>query len=430
MAKRSYRAQNVNQINVEKLSHTIGEHRVVFGVDIAKDLCYGRLLTEEKQILCTIKWHQCTETRQLLEMLTQLKPHKIEVALEPSGTYGDALRYQLGQAGIPVYRVSGKRCHDAAEVFDGVPSMHDAKAADIVARLHVDGASQPWEYESETQLAFKVTVQETAMYDMIYHQMLNRLEALMARHWPELTSILDLTTATATALLAKFGGPKAIVENEKEARALMKRVGQHLLKDEKIDRVIASAQNTIGAPMIEQERQHIIILAQEAIQSGTKADQCKKEVEQLSDCSETVKNLRGTVGTMTAAVLVAYLGEASEYETPSQYVKAMGLNLKERSSGTHKGKLKITKRGASETRHYMYLATLRKIGPDKDAVVSAWYQKKVERDGARNKLRAVIAVMRKLASALWHVGRGATFDSSKLFDVRKLNLVQEAIASS
>jgi hypothetical protein len=133
---------------------------------------------------------------------------------------------------------------------------------------------------------------------------------------------------------------------------------------------------------------------------------------------------------MTAAVLVAYLGEASEYETPSQYVKAMGLNLKERSSGTHKGKLKITKRGASETRHYMYLATLRKIGPDKDAVVSAWYQKKVERDGARNKLRAVIAVMRKLASALWHVGRGATFDSSKLFDVRKLNLVQEAIASS
>ncbi len=31
--------------------------------------------------------------------------------------------------GIALYRVSPKRVHDAAEVYDGVPSLHDAKAA-------------------------------------------------------------------------------------------------------------------------------------------------------------------------------------------------------------------------------------------------------------------------------------------------------------
>jgi len=53
--------------------------------------------------------------------------------MEPGGTYGDALLWQRRQAGIALYRVSPKRVHDAAEVFDGVPSLHDAKAADINA---------------------------------------------------------------------------------------------------------------------------------------------------------------------------------------------------------------------------------------------------------------------------------------------------------
>src|SRR5690242_11130064 len=38
--------------------------------------------------------------------------------------------------------------------------------------------------------------------------------------------------------------------------------------------------------------------------------------------------------------------------------------------------------------------------------------------------------MRKLARALWHVGRGATFDPRKLFDTRRLGLSADAIASA
>ncbi len=34
--------------------------------------------------------------------------------------------------------------------------------------------------------------------------------------------------------------------------------------------------------------------------------------------------------------------------------------------------------------------------------------------------KAVVAVSRKLALALWHVARGEAFDSSKLFDTRRL----------
>jgi hypothetical protein len=99
------------------------------------------------------------------------------------------------------------------------------------------------------------------------------------------------------------------------------------------------------------------------------------------------------------------------------YLKAMGLNLKEKSSGTLKGQLKLTKRGSSRVRQYLWLAVYRWI--QKDAIANQWYERKKQRDGGRSS-RAAVALMRKLAKALFHVGRGAVFDSSKLFDVRRL----------
>ena len=57
-----------------------------------------------------------------------------------------------------------------------------------------------------------------------------------------------------------------------------------------------------------------------------------------------------------------------------------------------------------------------------DPVVAAWYAKKVSRDGGKAKLKAVIAVMRKLALALWHVARGHRFDASLLFDTQRLDV--------
>jgi hypothetical protein len=99
-------------------------------------------------------------------------------------------------------------------------------------------------------------------------------------------------------------------------------------------------------------------------------------------------------------------------------LKGLGLNLKEKSSGKHKGQLKITKRGPGDCRYYLYLAALRLIRHDQ--VVGKWYERKVTRDGGKAKNKAVVAVMRKLAKALWHVARGAVFDSRLLFDVRRL----------
>jgi hypothetical protein len=82
--------------------------------------------------------------------------------MEPSGTYGDVLRRQLEKDVFPVFMVSGKRTYDAKEIFDGVPSLHDAKSAAIIARLHADGLSTrlPDEVPERRQLKAALAILE------------------------------------------------------------------------------------------------------------------------------------------------------------------------------------------------------------------------------------------------------------------------------
>ena len=59
------------------------------------------------------------------------------------------------------------------------------------------------------------------------------------------------------------------------------------------------------------------------------------------------------IGRTSSVALHALLGELGEYRNPASLVKAAGLNLMERSSGQHKGQLKVSKRGAGKARFYL-----------------------------------------------------------------------------
>ena len=125
------------------------------------------------------------------------------------------------------------------------------------------------------------------------------------------------------------------------------------------------------------------------------------------------------VGKNTSAVLVGILGEFTDYHSVRALQRAAGLNLRVRQSGKQKGKLKITKRGSSVARRWLFLATLRWV--QKQPLVRAWYDRKLIRNGG-NKMKTLIALMRKLLAGLYHVARGKELDLAKLFDVRGLGI--------
>jgi len=73
--------------------------------------------------------------------------------MEPTGTYGDSFRYHLVQSNIPVYQVGTVKSSRYSEIYDGVPSSHDAKSAAVVAHLHRDKKSTPWHVSTEDEKA-------------------------------------------------------------------------------------------------------------------------------------------------------------------------------------------------------------------------------------------------------------------------------------
>lgn len=420
MKKRIYRAVDVKALNLDELREVIKNQKIVLGVDVAKEDFFAALMNEKREVLSTIKWKHPMETGMLLDvMLHKLPWSSLDVAMEPSGTYGDALRALFLGNGIKVYRVSPKRCHDAAEVYDGVPSLHDPKAAAIIGRLHLDGASEEWPLPEKAQRELRAAIKTMELYDDAYYRNINRLESLLARHWPEVTRHLKLTSVTLLELIIAFGCPDRVAAEPEKSAELMRRVGRSNLLVEKIDKVVESAQQSMGVPCIEEERRLLVELCSEVRRLQQKARTAQDRVERLTQDTESVDAMVGVIGKKTAAVLHSELGDVSRYDNAGSYVKSMGLNLKEHSSGKHKGKLKITKRGSGTVRMYLYLAVLRLI--QNNFIVQAWYQCKIERDGGI-KMKAVVAVMRKLARALWHVGQGKRFDAAKLFDVSRLGL--------
>lgn len=417
MKKKAYKATEVKRINIEEMKAKIGEERVVFGIDVAKTDFYCCVMDESRTVERTIKWKHPEETYEFVEMVKGFR--RAEVALEPSGTYGDALRNLLEKEGIGIYRVSPKRSHDAAEVYDGVPSLHDAKSAAIISKLHLDGASEKWEMKTAHERDLVAMLTSLDMLSSQFYQNTNRLEAIMAKHWPEVGKYIKFSQKTFLGMISQIGGPFEVAANEGEAKSLMERVGGHFLSKTKIERIIEISKKTIGLSLTKGELTELKRLGARTLELRAEIKEAKKKIEALTQDNESTRNISAVVGKTTAAVIVTFSGDPRQYSSCRQWLKSFGLNLKEKSSGKYKGRLMITRRGSGRSRRWLYFAALRWIM--KDETVKSWYAKKVARDGGV-KMKAVIAVMRKLVKALWHVAKGETFDPCRMFDRRHLGL--------
>lgn len=421
MSKRKYRAVSIKDIDASGVGERLGTSRVVVAIDVAKEDFYAAVMDESRTVVVTVKWKHPVESPLFVGLVKELavRGTVVEAAMEPTGVYGDAVRSALLGEGIEVFRVSPKRSHDAAEVYDGVPSWHDAKSAAIIGKLHLDGASERWPVASAHERRLVAALRMLELHQMEFHRNRNRLEAQLARHWPEASEEMDLGSATLLDLLSEYGGPGPVAAKPKKARELMRRIGKNFLTEDKIDALVESASSTFGMPQIAEERKMVMAIAAETRRQQKAARKAQQCVEKLSESEGATREMAPVLGKTTAAVLVASVGSPEKYESAPAYVKSLGLNLKEKSSGKQQGVLQLTKRGPGVARRFLYLAALRLI--QADPIVRAWYAKKVHRDGG-HKQKGVIAIMRKLGGALWHVARGEAFDSRKLFDTSRLNL--------
>lgn len=415
MRSKAYRAVDVNAVVCDDWLQDRKEVVVHAGLDIGKEF-----------IFCTLRWSPAdfdrpwrarnpADVKRLAELLENVgRGRRLVVAMEPTGTYGDALRQALEQKNVAVYRVSPKAASDYAEVFDGVPSQHDGKDAAVVADLAAQGRCWLWPVpkptEVEQELRFLVRcLDDQRRQIMLWH---GHLEALLSRHWPEATRIIELTSRTLLQCLAKYGGPAGLAAAP-DALKQVQRWGGSFLSPEKAEALVASARQTVGVVTGRWDDEELRRCARKIQECRKETSVARRRLEVLTRDHETIAAMGSVVGGVsTACVLWVEAGDPRLYSCGAAYRKGMGLNLAERSSGKWEGKLKISKRGSSQARRWLYLAALRWV---RQEPVKSWYlqQKKLRRGEGKP---ALIGVMRKLALALYQVaGRGKKFDRNQLY---------------
>jgi len=424
--KRTYATEDIKFVQASRLLPLLVAG-VLLAIDVAKEKFVVAISNAAGDLLSLLRFKHPTQTRMFLDLLAQLRAGAptLTVLMEPTGTYGDALREQIHAAGHTVRMVQPKHTHDMREVIDGVPSSHDAKSAITLLHLHRQGFSREWRRLDSTRRSLFALLTRVRIHGDEAQRRYGQLEAVLARHWPEFSAWMDVHRQwSALALLREFQSPAAVALRPRDAEDCLRRASRGALDALVIAGVIDSAKTSLGVPMEPEERALMSELVVE-IERHERAEQSlEAEIARVACTDPAFEPLKERLGIAAAAAVIAMLGSPKNYPSARTFLKAMGLNLRTFESGEKKGELSISKRGPSLVRHLLYLTTLRWI--QSDPLANAWYVRR----GAysRNaKTAAVVALMRKLVEGVWaSVCKDEPFDSARLFDTRRLAVQETA----
>ena len=119
--------------------------------------------------------------------------------------------------------------------------------------------------------------------------------------------------------------------------------------------------------------------------------------------SHSILSIKG-IGKVTAAGLIGEVGDFREFGTISEITKLAGLDLFEISSGKHKGRRRISKRGRPLMRKLLYFAAINVVRIN--GILHEPYQQMLS--NGMPKVKALIAIARKLLRIIFALARDNT----------------------
>lgn len=347
----------------------IDESTLLVGVDVAKNRHAARCFNFRGQALCKAFQFEnnkngfCRLLRELKEQIAARGLTKVVVGMEPTGSYWFALYYWLRNQGIMVVVVNPMHVNRSKELDDNSPTKTDTKDTSVIARLVRDARFSEGNLPTGVYAELRNLVTAREQVRDTHTQALCRLRTWLNRFFPEFETVFDdVLCISAVTALRKFPLPADIMAHSvvqigaafrtaTKGRVWMKHA--HLLRQ--------VAQDSIGVTEG---------LTAARIQLGQLLDQLELYAKQLSQIEAELVAVFLTVpvarylvtipglSPLQAAIIVAELGDLAHYQHPKQLQKMAGLGLQECSSGEHKGRRKISKRGRRRLRATLYLAVL------------------------------------------------------------------------
>jgi len=238
----------------------------------------------------------------------------------------------------------------------------------------------------------------------------NRLQNLLSVLFPEfLTFMRNVRTKSALYLLNKYPSTNALIAAGCDSVAeVLHTISRGQLGMERSRMLIEAAERSVGVcegkeSMADEVRFIIQRILLYNSQIKTKEEMIKRYLSQIP-VSHNLLSMKG-IGIITVGVIIGEIGDFNAFSSSRALIKFAGLNLYEVSSGEHRGKRRISKRGRHLLRKILFFAAINVIR--KDGILHDYYHKLIDNGMLRKK--ALIAVMRKLLKIIFALTRDKSF---------------------
>ncbi|MTV51088.1 IS110 family transposase, partial [Heliobacillus mobilis] len=272
------------------------------------------------------------------------------VGMEPTGHYWFTMAHYLLQKEITTVVVNPAHVKKSKELDDNSPTKNDIKDARVIAQLVKDGRySEPNILTGKyAELRVAMVQRERLMRSLIETK--NQVHNWMDRYFPEYPTVFkDWEGKASMITLKNFPLPQDVVNLGIEGIVTQwKNEVKRAVGAKRAIKLVEAASISVGISLGQtMARREIEMLLEQYMLLTKQLDELAQDVVTiLEEIPGAVQMLAiPGLGWITVAGFLAETGDLQAYHHPQQILKLAGLNLKENSSGKHKGQTRITKRG-------------------------------------------------------------------------------------
>lgn len=387
---------------------------LIVGIDIAKKVQWAQF-TDYRGIEVSkhLKFNNdLTGFKSIIQKIEEIKENKdfvnVIVGMEPTGHYWKPLGAFLENSGIKVVLVNPAHTKKSKELDDNSQTKSDRKDALTIAKLIKDGRYSEMYLPKEEYSELRALTLTRIEVSKTQNSTKNRIRALMDEYFPEFETVFKtfIEGKAALHLLKNCPFPKDVLNLEEyEIQEILKEAVKKTVGIKKIKELQNIAQTSIGVTLgTEGAKIRLKVLLENYEQNARHLDLIEIEMEkQLSKTGylESLTSIPG-IGIVSASSFLGEIGNPKRFTNPQQIVRLAGYNLIENSSGTHKSKTKISKRGRKNLRSILYKMALVLVCKNKEMKTLYNYLKTREKNPLKQK-QALIVIAEKAVRVMFNL---------------------------
>ena len=402
----------------------IKDHTVIVGVDIGKKLHYARAFSNRgielgKLLRFSNSAQGFDEFDAWLKDIQQTyEMTEAIVGFEPTGHYWFNLGDNLKKKGHKLAIVNPFHVKCTRELDDNSPTKNDSKDPKTIGLLVKDGRYREVYIPDDLYQGLRELVYERERLKNQLTCLSNQITRWLDIHFPEFTDAFKSWRGKAAWMaLRHFSTPKRLVEAGAEGILQVWKTGLKKPSLKRAERLIAVAERSVGRTNGSQAAimsLHNLMIQYELIMMQLEEVENKMQ-EYLLQVPNAAKLLaiKG-LGLVSVAIVVSEIGDISRFDDPRQLIKYAGLNLRENSSGRHKGKTTISKRGRRLLRHALHRAMIPMLATNDE--FRSLHRRNLNRlQNPLTKMQSITALCGKLMRVIFALlTKGVDYDPGKV----------------